>query len=149
LELRQLVHRERDAHRLWQSSAATWQWRDGAWRHAGNGPARLQFVPPDQPITDDLATNQQVTRQLNLVSDLMITCLLTAVPGPRVVARAVGLKEDAEAEMPLAAEGIESQELVVSWFDQQLTIAIAGRVVERRLSPMPWPVGPRLEIEGS
>jgi signal peptidase I len=150
LSLRQLVHRERDAHRLWEPDGGEWIWDKEAWRHTGTEPGVLRLTHPGGvPITDDLASNQRATRQLNLVSDLMLTCRVESGGTGQLVARYVTAPENVEARIPLPSGKISASDVIISWFDQQLLVAVGGKVVERRHFARPWQELPRLEIEGS
>jgi signal peptidase I len=150
LSLRQLVHRERESHQLWKPENDTWTWGNHAWQHSGNEPGLLRLAHPGGvPITDDLATNQRTTRQLHLVSDLMLTCRVAAEEKGELVARFVTDSEQVEARLPIPPTQGKGSDLLVSWFDQQLLVSRDGKVIERREFERPWQGFPTLEIEGS
>ena len=88
--LRVLVHQETDAHRRWTSADQQWFWRSGRWRYTAKAflpenpePATLVFAEHDAPIRDSLSYNQQISRRLHFVRDLMLTATVTVDQGAR------------------------------------------------------------------
>jgi len=155
LELRQLVHREREALRLWRSGNDAWDWHNGKWRHNAEEESRLLFTPPDGMVTDDFGVNQRSSRVLNPVSDLMVTCqvdidgesdlkfIATFPDGTRQLA-------DLQLASPIAPpRRARRVEIVWSLFDQQILLAVDGKVKSREKSNKPWPGPPQITISAS
>lgn len=150
LALRQLVHRDREALRFWQPDGTGWGWDEVHWQAETPTAARLTFAPAGgTPITDDLATNQRATRRPHLVSDLMIACQVKLTPGATLQACAQWADISIETRPIEPPHQQESFDLIVSWFDQQLLVAIDGQVVEQREFDNPWPGQPQLQLVAS
>ncbi len=147
LALRQLVHHERDALRCWHATDPAWRWTDEGWQSEGATAALLSFAPATgAPLTDDLATNQRASRRPHLIADLMLTCRVAPLGPASLQARCTWDKRTCETAPLSMATGKDGFDLVVSWFDQQLLVAIDGQIVEQRVFADPWPGSPALEL---
>lgn len=151
LQLRQLVHRERPALSLWQSETGAWTWRNGTWNHSTRETGRLQFVPADAVVTDDLGVNQRASRQPNRVTDLMISCEASLADDANLKLIAMfpdGTRQTAEAQI-LSPRGAGPTQIVWSLFDQQALLVIDGKIESCEISNTPWPGPPQLAIVAS
>ena len=80
--LRRLVHQETTYNPRWRpDSPDGWKWHEQSWKLGSKAPqetAWLRYVHKENgPITDDLAYNAGLSRQLNPVRDLMLSVELS------------------------------------------------------------------------
>ncbi|MGI9457274.1 MAG: S26 family signal peptidase [Aeoliella sp.] len=143
LQIRQLVHRERDLLRYWRAEDNSWQWGANAWQHTGEAQTMLQFQPVSGPVTDDLGINQRTTRPLHKATDLMVTCEASLTPGARLEFRAIFPNQ--RRGKATSATGYRTT-IVWSLFDRQAMLAVDGKVVWTETTPAAWPDQPRLMI---
>lgn len=151
LQLRQLVHRQRPALRLWQSETGAWTWRNETWNHNTRETGRLQFVPASAVVTDDLGVNQRASRQPNRVTDLMISCDADFSGGANLELIATfpdGTSQTASAPVHTPRRATSTQ-IVWSLFDRQSLLSVDGTIERCEPSDTPWPGPPQLAIEAS
>ncbi len=163
--LRQSVHRETDeeaSDRRWQpDEMARWHLCESGWRHhaqQNDGISWLHYQHP-QLITDNVPSNAELTRRLNLVDEFMLAAKFR-VQGAGLISLAVddgtstaqvdirlpdGEMTTIESRRQSSVVQLSEQSLArltrgqvlieFSNFDDQLLLAINGRVELRR----PWP----------
>lgn len=142
MQLRQLVHRERQKLLTWNTDDERWQFSANAWRHSGDE-SRLVYQPAGGTVTDDLGVNQTAMRPIYAALDLMVATKAKLAPGAnvRLVAK---LANGRVIEQSIDRAG-ESQ-IVWSLFDRQALLAVDGQVVWREELPTAWPDQPRLSV---
>ncbi|MCA9232593.1 MAG: signal peptidase I [Planctomycetales bacterium] len=79
--LRRLVHRADGNPKRWTpAEGGNWQWVDGAWRRASETSPGFDWLRyrhvRQRPITDDVAYNAGISRQLELARDLMLSTVI-------------------------------------------------------------------------
>ncbi len=79
--MRQLVYRAGGLQPRWKAEkAAGWRWRREAWQYAPDGASAWSWIryphTSKRPVTDDFSYNASLSRQLNLVHDMMLSVRL-------------------------------------------------------------------------
>ena len=155
-QLRVLVHQETSRHLRWLSDQSAWKREADAWQLAEateNRAAMLLYQSPGgEPVRDDLPLNGRVSRQLNVVGDLMLTAevklagesiialqiergqqLATAFVDARAGEVQLAIKSPTENRVERAgidAGALSSPfEATLSLFDRQALVAIGDEVV--------------------
>lgn len=143
IRVRQLVHRERDTLRLWDSANPAWQWRDGGWQFQGAGES-LVFAPPGGKVTNLLGINQRAPVAIYAPSDLMLSYNLALGASASVRLRARFDDGQTITSSPIVAS---QAQVVWSLFDRQMLLVVDGQVVTSQQRPTAWPGQPQLSIE--
>ena len=162
--LRHRIHREQQSSRRWRpDDVRRWQLRNDVWEHRDSSAESTSWLQYQhqraQPITDDITYNAGLTRQLNLVNELMLSMEIsvrgegsirldlndgsaTAQIDFVLPEGSVSLMESGQRgpDFELAATSREqlvngSVLLELSNFDHELLLVIDGHVELRR----PWP----------